>query len=128
LDLDDEAGGLTADHLTCSSFNWSLHPIACNFTGNLVISLTFLTLTQRITATGTFWLYAGILIIAWFFVFFLVPETAGMNLEDIQELFRKESLTISGPSEMYVQSPASDPDFPEEDSRRRRRGRGSFDL
>ncbi|KAK3812032.1 MAG: hypothetical protein J3Q66DRAFT_349192 [Benniella sp.] len=102
---------------------------ACNFSGNLVISLTFLTLTQRITATGTFWLYAGILVVAWFFVFFLVPETAGMNLEDIQELFRKESLAMSGPtSEMYVQSPASDPDFPEEDSRRRRRGRGSFDL
>lgn len=94
-----------------------------------MISLTFLTLTQRITATGTFWLYAGILVIAWFFVFFLVPETAGMNLEDIQELFRTKSLTVSGPtSEMYVQSPASDPDFPEEDSRRRRRGQGSFDL
>ncbi|KAF9975959.1 myo-inositol transporter [Actinomortierella ambigua] len=63
---------------------------ACNFTGNLIISLTFLTLTQRITATGTFWLYAGILVIAWFFIYYLVPETAGLDLEAIQELFNKD--------------------------------------
>ncbi|KAF9435043.1 myo-inositol transporter [Entomortierella beljakovae] len=66
---------------------------ACNFAGNLVISLTFLTLTQRITATGTFWLYAGILVIAWFFVYFLVPETAGLDLEAIQELFTNQDST-----------------------------------
>ncbi|KAG0022618.1 myo-inositol transporter, partial [Entomortierella chlamydospora] len=66
---------------------------ACNFAGNLIISLTFLTLTQRITATGTFWLYAVILVFAWLFVYFLVPETAGLDLEAIQELFRNETAT-----------------------------------
>ncbi|KAG0233966.1 myo-inositol transporter [Actinomortierella wolfii] len=76
---------------------------ACNFTGNLAISLTFLTLTQRITATGTFWLYAGILVIAWIFIYYLVPETAGLDLEAIQELFNKDSAyknKIAGVSEM----------------------------
>jgi len=94
--------------------------IACNFTGNLIISLTFLTLTQRITPTGTFWLYAGILVIAWLFVYFMVPETAGLNLEAIQELFRTEATTgSSGPTSM-IDSQHSE--HHEEEARRRRRG------
>jgi SP family myo-inositol transporter-like MFS transporter 13 len=97
---------------------------ACNFAGNLVISLTFLTLTQRITATGTFWLYAGILVIAWLFVYFLVPETAGLNLEDIQELFRAEaSGESSGPTFMMDSRREGEVEgAKEEEGRRRRRG------
>ncbi|KAI8362905.1 hypothetical protein B0O80DRAFT_1818 [Mortierella sp. GBAus27b] len=102
---------------------------ACNFSGNLVISLTFLTLTQRITATGTFWLYACILVIAWFFVFFLVPETAGLNLEAIQKLFRADSPALSDPtSAVRTPSPFAAGDYSEEDTRGRRRSQGSFDL
>ncbi|KAI7821529.1 hypothetical protein BC939DRAFT_204566 [Gamsiella multidivaricata] len=102
---------------------------ACNFAGNLVISLTFLTLTQRITATGTFWLYACILVIAWLFVFFLVPETAGLNLEAIQELFRTESPSDSGPtSVMHSPKLLAGGEQSEEDARIRRRGQGSQEL
>ncbi|KAF8923815.1 myo-inositol transporter [Dissophora ornata] len=101
---------------------------ACNFAGNLIISLTFLTLTQRITATGTFWLYAGILVIAWFFVYFMVPETAGLNLEAIQELFRRESATESGPTSMMDSHNPCETDVPDEDARRRRRGQVSQEL
>ncbi|KAG0300912.1 myo-inositol transporter [Linnemannia gamsii] len=106
---------------------------ACNFAGNLVISLTFLTLTQRITATGTFWLYAGILVIAWLFVYFLVPETAGLNLEDIQELFRTEAAGESG-GPTYVMDRCNGDEGAGgagavgEDGRRRRRGQGSQEL
>ncbi|KAK3840747.1 MAG: hypothetical protein J3R72DRAFT_446747 [Linnemannia gamsii] len=99
---------------------------ACNFAGNLVISLTFLTLTQRITATGTFWLYAGILVIAWLFVYFLVPETAGLNLEDIQELFRTEAAgEASGPT-LMMDSRERDGEVEnaKEEEGRRRRPRG----
>ncbi|GJJ73144.1 MFS transporter, SP family, solute carrier family 2 (myo-inositol transporter), member 13 [Entomortierella parvispora] len=93
---------------------------ACNFAGNLIISLTFLTLTQRITPTGTFWLYAGILVIAWLFVYFMVPETAGLNLEAIQELFRTEAAASnSGPTSMID---SQHTDHHEEEARRRRRG------
>ena len=92
----------------------------------MVISLTFLTLTQRITATGTFWLYAGILVIAWLFVYFLVPETAGLNLEDIQELFRTEAAGETGPT--YVMGSRGGDEGvgagAGEDGRRRRRGQG----
>ncbi|KAG0004622.1 myo-inositol transporter [Entomortierella chlamydospora] len=93
---------------------------ACNFAGNLIISLTFLTLTQRITATGTFWLYAVILVFAWLFVYFLVPETAGLDLEAIQELFRNETATkpISF-SMVRSQSSSEDDEYPVQDVRRR---------
>ncbi|KAF9175982.1 myo-inositol transporter [Mortierella sp. AD011] len=93
---------------------------ACNFAGNLIISLTFLTLTQRITATGTFWLYAVILVFAWLFVYFLVPETAGLDLEAIQELFRNETATkpISF-SMVRSQSSSEDDEYPTQDVRRR---------
>jgi hypothetical protein len=88
-----------------------------------------LTLTQRITATGTFWLYACILVIAWFFVFFLVPETAGLNLEAIQKLFRADSPASSDPtSAVRTPSPFAAGDYSEEDTRGRRRSQGSFDL
>lgn len=87
--------------------------------------MTFLTLTQRITATGTFWLYAGILVIAWLFVYYLVPETAGLNLEAIQELFRTEAAGESGPVSVMD---AQKQDLQDDDARRRRRGQGSQEL
>ncbi|KAI1320553.1 myo-inositol transporter [Mortierella claussenii] len=104
---------------------------ACNFAGNLLISLTFLTLTQRITATGTFWLYAGILAIAWLFVYFLVPETTGLNLEAIQELFRTEagkspSSSSTGPMSVIRSNGLTAPGdgHGEDDAKVRRRGQG----
>ncbi|KAF9208078.1 myo-inositol transporter [Haplosporangium sp. Z 27] len=97
---------------------------ACNFAGNLLISLTFLTLTQRITATGTFWLYAVILIFAWLFVYFLVPETAGLDLEAIQELFQNEARNNPVPFSMLrSQSSSGEDDSPEQDVRHRGRRR-----
>ncbi|KAJ2158872.1 hypothetical protein GGF46_003455 [Coemansia sp. RSA 552] len=60
---------------------------ACNWTANFIISVTFLTMTLHITASGTFWLYAGIMFLSLLFVFFVVPETKGLKLEDVQQLF-----------------------------------------
>jgi SP family galactose:H+ symporter-like MFS transporter len=48
-----------------------------NWLSNLIVALTFLTLTQVIGKPGTFWLYAAVSVGAWFFAFFLVPETKG---------------------------------------------------
>ncbi|KAJ1864459.1 hypothetical protein LPJ73_000283 [Coemansia sp. RSA 2703] len=44
-------------------------------------------MTLHITASGTFWLYAGILFLGLVFVVFMVPETKGLKLEDVQKLF-----------------------------------------
>lgn len=54
-----------------------------NWGSNLIVALTFLSLLHSIGRSATFWLYAFIGIIAWFFVYRLVPETKGRTLEQI---------------------------------------------
>ncbi len=54
----------------------------------LVVTLTFLTLTQLLGNSGTFLFYALLGIGAWLFVYFRVPETKGKSLEEIQAHWR----------------------------------------
>lgn len=61
----------------------SLAAIA-NWGANLLVALTFLTLLDSLGSMSAFLLYAGIGVISWFFSFFLVPETKGLTLEEIQ--------------------------------------------
>eukprot|EP01095_Lingulamoeba_sp_RSL-Kostka_P000895 TRINITY_DN11191_c0_g1_i1.p1 TRINITY_DN11191_c0_g1~~TRINITY_DN11191_c0_g1_i1.p1 ORF type:complete len:329 (+),score=84.79 TRINITY_DN11191_c0_g1_i1:1084-2070(+) len=63
---------------------------SANWISNLVISATFLTLVNYIEAYGAFFLYSFISFVCLIFVFFLVPETKGYRLEQIQELFERE--------------------------------------
>jgi len=60
-----------------------------NWTSNLVVSLTFLTLLNAIGPTRTFWLYGLFAIVAWLFSYRLVPETKGRTLEEIEQFWRK---------------------------------------
>jgi SP family galactose:H+ symporter-like MFS transporter len=59
-----------------------------NWGANLIVALTFLTLTQKIGKSWTFWLYGLISIGAVFFTHFLVPETKGRSLEEIESNWR----------------------------------------
>jgi MFS transporter, SP family, galactose:H+ symporter len=59
-----------------------------NWGANLIVAVSFLTLTQVLGKAGTFWLFGGVTIGAWFFAFFLVPETKGKTLEQIEEHWR----------------------------------------
>ena len=61
---------------------------AFNWGSNLLVSLTFLTLLQMIGAASTFWLYGLFAVAAWIFSYFLVPETKGRTLEEIEEFWR----------------------------------------
>lgn len=61
---------------------------AANWSVNLIIALTFLTLTQVLGNAATFWLYGIVSIGAWLFAFFLVPETKGKTLEEIEAHWR----------------------------------------
>jgi sugar porter (SP) family MFS transporter len=61
---------------------------AANWSANLIVALTFLTLTQVLGKTATFWLYGVVSIGAWLFAFFLVPETKGRSLEEIEAHWR----------------------------------------
>ena len=59
-----------------------------NWGANLLVALSFLTLTQFLGKPATFWLYAVVTIGAWLFAFFLVPETKGQSLEQIEAHWR----------------------------------------
>jgi MFS transporter, SP family, galactose:H+ symporter len=60
---------------------------ASNWAANLLVSLTFLTLVQALGPTRTFWLYALFGVAAWIFSYYLVPETKGRTLEQIEQSF-----------------------------------------
>lgn len=60
-----------------------------NWCANLIISMTFLTLADTLGQPPTFGLYAGLSFLALVFFVFLVPETRGRKLEDIEELFQR---------------------------------------
>jgi sugar porter (SP) family MFS transporter len=59
-----------------------------NWGANLIVALSFLTLTQVLGKPATFWLYAVVSIGTWLFAFFLVPETKGRSLEEIEAHWR----------------------------------------
>jgi len=59
-----------------------------NWSANLVVALSFLTLTQVLGKSFTFWLYAVVSIGSWLFAYFLVPETKGKTLEQIEAHWR----------------------------------------
>jgi sugar porter (SP) family MFS transporter len=59
-----------------------------NWGANLLVALTFLTLTQVLGKPVTFWLYAAVSAGAWLFAYLLVPETKGKTLEEIEAHWR----------------------------------------
>jgi hypothetical protein len=67
-------GGLTA-----ATFNWA---------SNLIVSLTFLTLVEKLGASSTFFLYALVSAASWLFAYYFVPETKGRTLEQIEAFWR----------------------------------------
>jgi sugar porter (SP) family MFS transporter len=59
-----------------------------NWVFNLLISITFLTLVELIGLARTFWLYGSLAIAALVFCYYLVPETKGRSLEEIEASWR----------------------------------------
>jgi sugar phosphate permease len=57
--------------------------------GTLVVTLTFLSLVNALTAPGAFLLYATVSIAAFLFVWRAVPETRGRTLEEIEGAWLK---------------------------------------
>lgn len=57
-----------------TSFNWIF---------NLLVSMTFLTISESLTQQGAFFLYMILSIIGWIFFYFLLPETKGTSLENV---------------------------------------------
>ncbi|KAG1778935.1 general substrate transporter [Suillus placidus] len=61
---------------------------ATNWSGNLLIGSTYLSLMAKITPAGAFGFYAGLCLLGWLFCLFCFPETAGLSLEEVQSIFR----------------------------------------
>ena len=61
-----------------------------NWASNLFVSLTFLTLLEKLGASSTFALYAFASIGSWLFSYYFVPETKGRTLEQIEAFWRAE--------------------------------------
>ncbi|KAK4592034.1 hypothetical protein RGQ29_016495 [Quercus rubra] len=60
-----------------------------NWTANLIVSMNFLSLTEALGSWGTFLLFAGFSFLGLIAIYFLVPETKGVPLEEIEKVLRK---------------------------------------
>ncbi|XP_056138363.1 proton myo-inositol cotransporter-like [Lampris incognitus] len=58
-----------------------------NWTFNVLVSLTFLHITEYLGYYGAFFLYAGLAGLGLLFMFGCLPETRGLQLEEIENLF-----------------------------------------
>ena len=67
----------------------------CNWGSNFLVALTFPVLLATLGGAGAFWLFAVLGIVAWFFVWFLVPETKGRSLEEIEADMRGTTVAAS---------------------------------
>ncbi len=62
-----------------------------NWGANLLVSITFLSLIGAIGKPFTFWLYAILAVVTFFFCRLLVPETKGKRLEEIEGYWKEHS-------------------------------------
>lgn len=63
---------------------------------NFILSLTWPPLLKRLGSTGAFGYYAGWNVVGFLLVFFLVPETKGLTLEELD-------ITFSVPTHRFIQ-------------------------
>jgi SP family galactose:H+ symporter-like MFS transporter len=84
LKIRNSAEGIAA------TFNWG---------ANLLVTLTFLTLVEKLGPSQTFWFYGLCAIAAGFFSYYFVPETKGRTLEEIEEFWHVKNRGSISPKE-----------------------------
>ncbi|CAI0551356.1 unnamed protein product [Linum tenue] len=63
-----------------------------NWMSNLIVALTFLSLTQSIGMGMTFMLFGIVSLVAFFFVLVCVPETKGLPIEQVEKMLEMRPL------------------------------------
>ncbi|XP_039755973.1 facilitated trehalose transporter Tret1 isoform X2 [Pararge aegeria] len=71
---------------TAGTFNWLL---------SFTVTSTFNSLNTLIGSGQVFWIFAGIMLIGFVFIFFVVPETKGKSADEIQLMLGAEPQTIT---------------------------------
>ncbi|XP_069019220.1 solute carrier family 2 member 13b [Embiotoca jacksoni] len=69
-----------------------------NWIFNVLVSLTFLHVAQFLTYYGAFFMYAGLVLLGLLFVLGCLPETRGLQLEDMENLFTGQLCHCGGSS------------------------------
>ncbi|KAI9269870.1 general substrate transporter [Sporodiniella umbellata] len=62
---------------------------ATNWLFNFLVASTFLSMTQWLSPSGTFWFYALVSALLWVLITRFLPETANKSLEEIGSLFHQ---------------------------------------
>ena len=65
----------------CCAFNWFLA---------FLITLTFTPISNAIGIGTTFWIFSGLSILGILFVYFVIPETKGKSMTNIQRMLNGE--------------------------------------
>lgn len=60
-----------------------------NWSSNLVVSETFLTLTEALGTAGTFLLFSGFSLLGLIAIYFFVPETKELPIEEVEKMLEK---------------------------------------
>ncbi|CAL5068844.1 unnamed protein product [Urochloa decumbens] len=61
-----------------------------NWVSNLIVTQTFLSLTKALGTSATFFLFCGVSALALVIVFFTVPETKGLQFEEVERMLERK--------------------------------------
>ncbi|XP_050214176.1 inositol transporter 4-like [Mercurialis annua] len=59
-----------------------------NWTSNLIVSLSFLSMANTFTVAGAFLFFAGVTFLGLVAIYFLVPETKGLQFEEVEKMLK----------------------------------------
>uniref|UniRef100_A0A2P2PIU7 Sugar transporter family protein n=1 Tax=Rhizophora mucronata TaxID=61149 RepID=A0A2P2PIU7_RHIMU len=59
-----------------------------NWSSNFIVSVSFLSMTKALTVAGAFLMFAGISVVSLVAIFFLVPETKGLQFEEVEKMLK----------------------------------------
>ncbi|KAM0949346.1 putative major facilitator, sugar transporter, major facilitator superfamily [Dioscorea sansibarensis] len=75
-----------------------------NWVSNLIVTQTFLSLTEALGSASTFLLFCCISALAFFLIFFVVPETKGLPFEEVEKMLERKGYKPWKSAPAHVQS------------------------